>query len=132
MKGYIVSDCKLNSSKTISFAQDTAEVFYQDKPYFTGDKIKVLKPLHLVNEKDLLYLVTAIRRAFMLFQWGSNSYNEKIISSTVIKLPVTPDGKPDYDFMDQYITAIEKKKVLKLKQAMDHKLDLYREMSHQD
>ena len=132
VKGYIVSDCKLNSSKTISFAQDTAEVFYQDKPYFTGDKIKVLKPLHLVNEKDLLYLVTAIRRAFMLFQWGSNSYNEKIISSTVIKLPVTPDGKPDYDFMDQYITAIEKKKVLKLKQAMDHKLDLYREMSHQD
>ena len=54
------------------------------------------------------------------------------VKDNMIKLPVTPDGKPDYDFMDQYITAIEKKKVLKLKQAMDHKLDLYREMSHQD
>ena len=31
-----------------------------------------------------------------------------------------------YDYMDQYITAIEKKKVLLLKQHLDKRLDLYR------
>ena len=34
----------LNAGNTISFGQDTATMFYQEKPYFTGDKIKILKP----------------------------------------------------------------------------------------
>ena len=33
---------KKDHKKTISFEQDTATIFYQEKPYFTGDKIKVI------------------------------------------------------------------------------------------
>ena len=32
----------LNPGNTISFGQDTATMFYQEVPYFTGDKIKIL------------------------------------------------------------------------------------------
>ena len=43
IRGYITQDeCYLNPAKTISFGQDTATIFYQEKPYFTGDKIKVM------------------------------------------------------------------------------------------
>ena len=34
----------LNPGNTISFGQDTATMFYQEVPYFTSDKIKILKP----------------------------------------------------------------------------------------
>lgn len=43
-KGNIDEPIKyLNPGNTISFGQDTATMFYQEKPYFTGDKIKILK-----------------------------------------------------------------------------------------
>lgn len=53
-RGYIVEDEKyLNEGNTISFGQDTATVYYQERPYFTGDKIKVLKPkFELFNKKN--------------------------------------------------------------------------------
>lgn len=45
VRGYIDEDeIYLNEGNTLSFGQDTATVFWQEKPYFTGDKIKVLKP----------------------------------------------------------------------------------------
>ncbi|MCI8485476.1 MAG: type II restriction endonuclease, partial [Lachnospiraceae bacterium] len=43
-KGFIDEDEEfLNVGNTLSFGQDTATVFYQEHPYFTGDKIKILK-----------------------------------------------------------------------------------------
>lgn len=43
-RGFIEEDVAyLNDENTISFGQDTATAFYQKQPYFTGDKIKVLK-----------------------------------------------------------------------------------------
>ncbi|MDU4605105.1 MAG: restriction endonuclease subunit S [Clostridium perfringens] len=44
IKGYLNEDINyLNEGNTISFGQDTATMFYQENPYFTGDKIKILK-----------------------------------------------------------------------------------------
>lgn len=122
-------------------------VFFRDYKFAADDHVTCLQTLNSVFDCDKkddpagyrwqlhvkLYLATAIQKAIPsgTFTYAKNFY-PRDVQCVKIKLPVTPDGKPDYDFMDQYITAIEKKKVLKLKQAMDHKLDLYREMSHQD
>ena len=47
IKGFLNENEKyLNLGNTISFGQDTATIFYQEKPYFTGDKIKILVPKH--------------------------------------------------------------------------------------
>lgn len=128
IKGYIdIQQYQLNDANTFSFAQDTAEIFYQTKPYVTGDKIKLLVPKNKLNYKQALFLLTAIRKAFSLFQWGSSSFSENVIKLTYIILPVTSSGDLDWQFMEDYITAIEKLKVLKLKQFLDHKLDLYQQ-----
>ena len=43
IRGYISEDeSKLNPANTISFAQDTAQMFYQSEAYFTGNKVKAL------------------------------------------------------------------------------------------
>ena len=122
-------------------------VFFRDYKFAADDHVTCLQTLNSVFDCDKkddplgykwqlhvkLYLATAIQKAIPsgTFTYAKNFY-PRDVQCVKIKLPVTPDGKPDYDFIDQYITAIEKKKVLKLKQAMDHKLDLYWEMSHQD
>lgn len=112
IRGYIDYDEKyLNEANTISFGQDTATVNYQSQKYFTGDKIQVFK----LNEKygnltedKAIYLINSIKKAFERFLWGQQSYALDIISKIKIILPITPDGEPDFDYMERYIRAIEK------------------------
>ena len=110
IRGYITEDEKyLSPAKSLSFGQDTATVYYQPDAYFTGDKIKVM----VLNNKELTpelaeYFIAIIARAFSTFAWGQSSFNENIIKSMKIQLPITPNGTPDFDYMERYIRAIEK------------------------
>ena len=98
----------LNSAGTISFGQDTATIFYQEKPYFTGDKIKILRfKIMNLNEKIANFMLTLMRKSFSHFQWGQSSFNENVLKNVVIKLPVTSDA-PDFAFMESFVTAQQK------------------------
>lgn len=113
IRGYITQDVKyLNDGNTISFGQDTATIFYQEKPYFTGDKIKIMT----YRDKELspelaCYLITVMRKAFQAFSWGESSFNEKILKNIEIPLPVKEDGRIDYDFIDTFVRAQEKESI---------------------
>jgi len=119
IRGYITEDTRyLNPANTLSFGQDTATVYYQDKAYFTGDKIKILELRnHTLDETLALYLIPIIRKAFTGFVWGQNSFNESILNKMQIVLPTTPNGHPDWEYMREC--------AFKLKEEHMHKLDAY-------
>lgn len=114
-KGFIDENEKfLNVGNTISFGQDTATMFYQEKPYFTGDKIKVLKPkTNKFNKNNAQFFLAVLRKPFELFAWGSSSFNVDIIKRQKIKLPVK-SGKIDYEFMEGFIAELESQRVTEL------------------
>ena len=114
-KGFIDEDeIYLNDGNTISFGQDTATMFYQEKPYFTGDKIKVLKPKHpKFNKKNAQFFIVAMQIPFSKFSWGTSSFNVEIIKSQKIELPVK-DGEIDFDFMESFIAELEAERVAEL------------------
>lgn len=109
VKGYLVEDEQyLNDGNTISFGQDTATMFYQERPYFTGDKIKIVKAkFEEFNKIIAMYFLTTMGKAFSNFSWGSSSFSVKSIESQKIMLP-SKDGKPDFGFMTTFISAIQK------------------------
>lgn len=106
------------SLTNIFFGQDTATIFYQEKPYFTGDKIKILDfiPKEL-NLELACFLLTAMNKAFASFQWGQSSFNEEVLNNTKINLPIE-NNEINYNFMNTYIKAIEK---LVIKNVVDWK-----------
>lgn len=114
-KGYIDEDKRyLNEGNTIAFGQDTATMFYQEKPYFTGDKIKVLRPkLSRFNKNNAQFFLVAMRKPFELFSWGTSSYNVEIIKNQRIVLPVK-DGEIDFDFMESFVAELEAQRVAEL------------------
>ena len=114
-KGFINEDeIYLNDGNTISFGQDTATMFYQEKPYFTGDKIKVLKPKHpKFNKKNAQFFIVAMQKPFSKFSWGTSSFNVEIIKSQKIELPVK-DGEIDFDFMESFIAELEVQRIAEL------------------
>lgn len=118
-RGYIVEDEKyLNEGNTISFGQDTATVYYQERPYFTGDKIKVLKPkFELFNKKNAPFFLVAIARSFSSFSWGSSSFNVNIIENQLLYLPVK-EGKIDFNFMESFIFKLETQRRAELKEYL--------------
>lgn len=109
IRGYITeSEEFLNPANTISFGQDTATMFYQKEPYFTGDKIKVLRTKEVeLDRYKALYLITSLRKSFSTFSWGSSSFNEKVLKETDVKLPIK-NNQIDYTFMSDFVRAVEK------------------------
>lgn len=115
-KGYIEEDEQyLNEGNTISFGQDTATMFYQEKPYFTGDKIKILKAKeHKFGKSNAQFFLTAMSKAFRSFSWGSSSYSVEIIKQQIVSLPITPSNKIDFDFIEDFIAELEERSVAEL------------------
>lgn len=112
IRGFINEDvCFLNEGNTISFGQDTATVFYQEQPYFTGDKIKILNCKYELNRKRACYIIACMRKSFAGFSWGVTSFNEKILNNTLIELPIKRTGAIDFAFMESRIREMEESRI---------------------
>ena len=130
IRGYIDEDVQyLSPANSLSFGQDTATVFFQPDAYFTGDKIKVM----ILKDRDLTptlanYLIASIAKAFSGFVWGQTSFNEKILQSTLISLPVVPSADPahvytpadiDWGCMERCIAELEEERVAELEAYLE-------------
>jgi Type I restriction modification DNA specificity domain len=114
-RGFINEDeMYLNEGNTISFGQDTATMFYQEKPYFTGDKIKILKSKDKrFSKKNAQFFILTMAKTFSSFSWGASSFNVKILANQIIQLP-SKNGKVDFDFMESFIAALEAERIAEL------------------
>lgn len=110
IRGYINEDEQyLNPGNTISFGQDTATMWYQEIPYFTGDKIKILESkFEEFRKENAHFMITAMSKPFQKFSWGASSFSVKIIKSQKVKLPVNNNGGIDFTYMETLSQAIKK------------------------
>lgn len=69
----------------------------------------LIKPLQdVISEETLLYLTKCIEKITReQFSYDKKATWERV-KTCEITLPVTPDGEPDFDYMERYIRAIEK------------------------
>lgn len=107
IRGYIKeNENYLNPANTLSFAQDTFSVFYQEKPYFTGNKVKVLTPKFKgFNKISALFIVTNFKKLLVDFTWGKSSTTNSIEDIT-LKLP-TKENKPDFELIENLMKYIQ-------------------------
>ena len=115
-KGFIDEDSKyLNAGNTISFGQDTATMFYQENPYFTGDKIKILVPKEKrFSKKNAQFFLATMRRTFKNFSWGTSSFSIETLKSQSVSLPITTTGEIDFSFMESFIRELEEERIREL------------------
>ena len=120
IRGYITENEQyLNEANTISFGQDTATMFYQNEPYFTGDKIKVFRPKKHIefNRNTAQIFISAMKKAFSSFSWGSSSYNVSVLNATKIQLPtIIENGTPKiaFDFIEKFIATLNAERIATL------------------
>ena len=126
-KGFIDEDeIYLNDGNTISFGQDTATMFYQEKPYFTGDKIKILKPkMERFGKDNAQFFLATMRRSFSNFGWGTSSFSIEVIENQNITLPTTSNNEIDFDFMESFIRELEEERIRELEEERIRELQSY-------
>ncbi|WRF04068.1 restriction endonuclease subunit S [Helicobacter pylori] len=134
IRGYLKENTNfLNAGNTISFGQDTATMFYQEKPYFTGDKIKILRCKNPnFNKINALFFITSLTKAFRNFSWGSASFSVSIIENQNISLPTNQHGKIDFHFMCTLINALMKQTIQGVAQYCDAKIQATKEVINQE
>lgn len=141
IRGYITQDTSfLNPANTISFGQDTATMFYQDKPYFTGDKLKIFYlKLAKLNRYRANFLIASMRKSFSIFSWGNTSFSVKNLQEVKVLLPVLPPDSTkaesvndkyniDFAFMESFIKEIQKEHFLSLIEYYHKLVSAYNEV----
>lgn len=82
-----------------------AEAFYQPAPFCSTEDVHVFKPKFQLNERIAMFLIPLIRQEQYRFnyarKWGLERMKESII-----RLPVTSSGEPDWQFMEGYIESL--------------------------
>lgn len=85
------------------------EAFYQPVPFCSTEDVHIFKPkkswAHRMNLFVGLFLVTLIRKEKYRFNYGRKWGIERMKKS-VIKLPTTSSGEPDWEFMENYIKSL--------------------------
>ena len=91
---------------SVSYNGSVAEAFYQANDYWATDDVNVLYPKDFtLTPGAALFICTLIRLEKYRFNYGRKWHLDRMRDS-VIKLPVTATGKPDWFFMENYIKSL--------------------------
>ncbi len=90
-------------------------VFYQPQKTSLDMKVHCLKPLKIKLNKFIAeFLVTVIRKAIINFAYA-DQLSSTVLPSLIIKLPVTKEQNPDFEYMETYIQNVTEKVELNFK-----------------
>ncbi len=139
IKGFIIDDPTFaNEKNTLSFAQDTFTVFYQKQPYFTGNKVKILKPKFAFKSPKILHFISAILQFILKpLTWGLGSTTESI-AEFKFYLPLKPTANTqtlddiDLHFMHTLINALMKQTIQGVVQYSSAKIQATKEAISQE
>ena len=95
----------VNPSGTISFGAENADFFYQTEKYITGNKMYYIDTRN-ISEKAALFFKGVLEATFTKNFSFSDGMVPDRIRGEIVKLPVTPTGEPDWEYMESYMKNI--------------------------
>lgn len=81
--------------------------FYRDYKFKADDNILVFDSKNIPKEAKL-YIASTINKVVGGLYSYSHQYRVKSFNNTIISLPTTSNGTPDWEYMEKYIKATEK------------------------
>ena len=102
----IANDAHLHPSNTITvtYNGNPGVAFYQGTPFWASDDVNVLYPRFELNEMIALFICPIIRVIGRRYAFVDKWKLEDMANDSIL-LPVTEDGVPDWEYMEQYMAA---------------------------
>lgn len=92
---------------TVALGGSLGSAFLQNEPFYTSQNVSVLEFDECVSDFAKLFLCTLIRNEsrYKYFPFG-RELNTHIRTDFGFTLPVDTEGKPDWEFMDNYMKSL--------------------------
>ncbi|SLE66090.1 Restriction enzyme BgcI subunit beta [Mycobacteroides abscessus subsp. bolletii] len=90
---------------TVPYNGSVGFALYQDKPFFASDDGQVLIPRSDMSRWALLFVSALIRFEQSRFSYGYK-WNLVRMKKTTIQLPATPEGDPDWGYMESVMRGL--------------------------
>lgn len=111
---------------TVNYNGSVGQSFYQTEPFWASDDVNVLYPKYPMNESLALYFIAPIMKKGLGYGYAFKWTKEKMAEDS-ISLPVTADGSIDYEFMENYINAIKKQTIARVKEYIEQEHSIVEE-----
>lgn len=101
-----MSGVNFNPSHTISVSAggSVMECFFQPVEYYSGRDLYYLSSLGGQSIYCLFFIITLLKMEKYRFNYGRQV--NKSLPHLIVKLPVTNQGEPDWQFMEDYIKSL--------------------------
>lgn len=119
----------INPKHSICFGAENATYFYQDLDYITGNKMYYYKN-DLISGQALQFLTSCLNKSILNCGFGYGmGLTGRRSDTRVVLLPSNKYGEPDYEFMEQYINELKKKK---LKEYIEYAKDKLKDIKYKE
>jgi hypothetical protein len=103
-----VDDVPSFPMNTITVARNGSigSAFYQPVPFCASpDDVRIFEPKFELNKYIAIFLITIIEKEKFRYEYG-RKFGTKRMNDTKVKLPTTPEGNPDWQFMESYVKSL--------------------------
>lgn len=91
---------------TVCYNGSVGETFLQKEPFWASDDVNVLRPFdESVSDFALMFVAPCIRSLRRNYGY-TNKWTSAKMAEDIIFLPATPDGVPDWAYMEQYMKDV--------------------------
>lgn len=103
----VTKESPIHDGNTIGVNRNgsVAEAFYQPIPFCSTEDVHIFKPKFKMNKYIGLFISTLIKREKYRYNYG-RKWGIARMKVSKIKLPIDKNGKPDFEFMEQYIKSL--------------------------
>ena len=101
---FSVTADKVTQGNCITVGAEGIYAFYQPEQFCTGNKVYALTNEHL-NKYNALFVTTVLNKEYYRYSYGRARVLGKL-KDEKIKLPTTPSGNPDWQFMEDYMKSL--------------------------
>ena len=101
---------------TLALGGSVGSCFIQQKPFYTSQNVIVLIPKDNISDYAKHFVARVIQKESELhYQAFVKELNAHIKTDFVIPLPTTPNGEPDWEYMESYMKNIMQESEKKIK-----------------
>ena len=120
---------KFQNCITIANSGSVGKTFFHEYEFIASDHVTALQAPHM-NKYIYMFIATVTKRLDEKYSFN-REINEARINREKIMLPIDDEGKPDWEFMTQYMKAIEERLYLRYLESKASRLSLHTQHSEQ-
>lgn len=96
---------------TVCYNGSVGETFLQTDIFWASDDVNVLRPICSVSDASLMFVASCLKSLRDRYGYTNKWTSAKLVKDEIM-LPATPDGDPDWAFMEAYMKSVMEREAM--------------------